>query len=74
MAVSLPQYLQHFLSRVQLDHSWRDGVRYQRCRSCGSEWRAGNPGDPVNPHWWECPNGCNADAGRLPAPKLRSRP
>ena len=32
------QYLGTILQRLNLDHPVRDGVRYHRCRTCGSEW------------------------------------
>ena len=68
------QYLGTILQRLNLDHPVRDGVRYHRCRTCGSEWPSEHPGDPANPEWWKCPTGCNADAptigGRRRYPRL----
>jgi hypothetical protein len=69
--MSLGTYLDHFLSAIHLDHPVRDGIRYHRCQTCHQEWRAENPGDAVNPAWWRCSNGCNAEAGRVQAPRVR---
>jgi hypothetical protein len=71
---SLMRYLDWFLPRIQLDTVHHDGIRYHVCRTCRQEWRAENLGDPVNPDWWQCPNGCNAEAGRLTPPRGRAAP
>lgn len=54
------------MKQADIHRSERKGIGWFQCNQCGAEWEPPiQYGGKYLNDWWRCPNGCNAEAGKL---------